>query len=80
MVAARALQGVWCRPCRVRTGFDESRESGNMTAFLEITSGGRTQRVMWVPAVEGLEPPASPTEALYRYARRAAASVARDPR
>lgn len=54
---------------------DSTSETGNMTAFLEIMRGGDAHRVSWIPSVEGVEPPKSPTEALYRRARAMAASA-----
>ena len=54
---------------------DSTHQPGNVTAFLEISSGNRSNRVTWIPTVEELEPPQSPTEALYRRARLMAASL-----
>ena len=54
---------------------DSTHQPGNVTAFLEISSGNRSNRVTWIPTVEELEPPQSPTEALYRRARSMAASL-----
>ena len=54
---------------------DSTHEPGNVTAFLEVSSGGQTNRVTWIPTVDELEPPKSPTEAVFRRARAMAAAV-----
>lgn len=59
------------------TFFDEpTGETGNVTAVLEVTGGGRTARSTWIPSVEAAEPPKTPVEAVYRRARTMAAGAA----
>jgi len=75
---AASIDSLWKWVQEARFFEDAGGEPGNMSAFLEIRAEGRTHRVVWVPTVEGLEPPANPTEALYRVARRMAAGAARE--
>lgn len=73
---AATIDSLWQEVRAARFFQNPGGEPGNMSAFLEVRAEGRTHRVVWVPSVEGLEPPANPTEALYRAARRLAAGAA----
>lgn len=57
---------------------DSTNEYGNITAFLQVTCGDVSHRVNWIPTVEQIEPPKSPTEAAFRRARTMAESVERE--
>jgi hypothetical protein len=54
---------------------DSTAQTGNVTAMLEVTRGGVTHRSSWIPSVRELEPPVSPTEAVYWRAQTMAASA-----
>lgn len=57
--------------------FDQNvRETGNITAFMEVTAGKRKHRVSWIPGAEGFEPPRSAIDALYRRSLQVAGEAA----
>ena len=57
--------------------FDQNvRETGNITAFIEVTAGQRKHRVSWIPGAEGFEPPRSAIDALYRQSLQVAGGAA----
>ncbi len=68
-LTAAQRQALWER-IEVAGFFDyEREETGNITAFLEVTADGRTHRASWIPRVEGVEEITDPVERLYLYCR-----------
>lgn len=61
------LADLWRRVQEVGVLDRIARDTGNMTAFIELTAEGRSRRVSWVPGAEGVEPPVSDLDALYRH-------------
>ena len=75
VLPADSLAALWTE-IRTSSFFsDSTAQSGNITAILEVTADGETHRSTWIPNVDELEPPKSPTEALYRRARHLAAGA-----
>ncbi len=63
------LAAAWTEVEKAKYFSTQLEETGNMTAFLEITADGRKHRTSWVPTVEGFEPVTAPVEKLYLFCR-----------
>ena len=63
------IQALWGQIKEADYFNQESRESGNMTTFMEITADSIVHRTSWIPHLEGIEEPTSPLEILYFSAR-----------
>lgn len=59
------IQALWKQIQKADYFNQNSRETGNMTAFMEVTAESTVHRTSWIPIVEGIEEPTTPLEILY---------------
>lgn len=61
------MDSLWQRVEAAGFFSQDTREVGNMTAFIEVQAEGRTHRASWIPRVVG--DPETPLEHLYAFSR-----------
>jgi hypothetical protein len=75
-LTAAQIDDLWARVQDAKLFDQNVRETGNITAFIEVTAGERKHRVSWIPGAEGFEPPRSAIDALYRHSLQIAGEAA----
>lgn len=75
-LSAEEMNDLWIRIQDADFFERNNSETGNLTAFMEITARDQTHRVSWIPGAEGFEPPVSEIDALYRHALQVAGDAA----
>lgn len=75
-LTAAQMDDLWARVQDAQFFDQNVRETGNITAIIEVTAGGRKHRVSWIPGAEGFEPPRSAIDALYRHSLQIAGEAA----
>lgn len=65
MLPGDRMRALWRQILEADYFNQDSQETGNMTAFMEITADSTVHRTSWIPIVEGIEEPTTPLEILY---------------